>query len=76
MGNGSELKGRSAKALRAAGYLPLPRRWVTAEQLELILYMSAQNEAEVNRIRGEANRVQRSPEDEIEEAWRQHRKSG
>lgn len=72
MSNGSELKSRAAQALRAAGYMPLPRLWVTAEQMELVRYMARQNEAEVNRIRGQANGV--GPEArkaaEIEAAWR------
>ena len=43
MSNGSELKGRAAMALRAAGYKPLPRWWVTQEQLDLIEYMIRDN---------------------------------
>ena len=42
-------------ALREAGYHPLPRWWVTTEQLELVAYMAKQNGTEVNRIRAEAN---------------------
>ncbi len=55
MSNGSELKSAGAQALRAAGYKPCPRWWLTAEQMELVEYMAKQNEAEVNRIRSEAN---------------------
>ena len=55
MSNGSELKSAGAQALRAAGYKPCPRWWLTAEQMELVEYMAKQNEAEVNRIRREAN---------------------
>lgn len=63
--------GKSAEALRAAGYVPLPRWWVTREQMELIEYMARQNEAEVNRIRAEANaRPPRTKEEEIELAWK------
>lgn len=51
MSGGSELKSASARALRAAGYVPLPRWWVTKEQLDLIEYMIRDNAAEVNRIR-------------------------
>lgn len=74
MSNGSELKSPAALALRAAGYKPLPRWWVTQEQLELIEYMAKQNEKDVNEIRKLANR---SAEDEgkrkrleMELAWR------
>ena len=55
MSHGSELKSPGAMALRAAGYKPCPRWWLTAEQMELVEYMAKQNEAEVNRIRSEAN---------------------
>jgi hypothetical protein len=63
-------KGRSSAALRAAGFVPLPRWWVTREQLELIAYMVKQNETEVNRIRSEASVL--SPDEQIELAWRKH----
>jgi hypothetical protein len=57
-------------ALRAAGYFPLPRLWVTQEQLDLIVYLAKQNEAEVNRIRAEASeRQDLTKEEEIERAW-------
>lgn len=69
MSNGSELRSRGAMALRAAGYLPCPRLWLTAEQMELVKYMAQQNEAAVNRIRAEANRPL-TREEEIERAWR------
>jgi hypothetical protein len=55
MSNGSELKSAGAMALRAAGYKPCPRWWLTAEQMELVEYMAKQNEADVNRIRNQAN---------------------
>ncbi len=55
MSNGSELKSPGAQALRAAGYKPLPRWWVTQEDLDLIEYMVRQYGDEVNRIRREAN---------------------
>lgn len=77
--NGSELKSKGAQALRAAGYKPLPRWWVTQEQLDLIEYMIRDNAADVNRIRAEANAA--SPprtltrEEEIELAW-QRMKAG
>jgi hypothetical protein len=53
--SGSELKSPGAMALRAAGYKPCPRWWLTQEQLELVDYMARQNSEEVNRIRNEAN---------------------
>lgn len=75
MSNGSELKGKSASALRAAGYLPLPRYWVTREQMDLIMYMVRQNEADVTRIRREANELPELTEEErkkreVDKAWR------
>ena len=72
MSNGSELKSRGAQALRAAGYKPCPRWWLTQEQLDLVDYMARQNEAEVNRIRAEANAApveELTREQEIERAW-------
>lgn len=72
MSNGSELKSRGAQALRAAGYKPCPRLWLTDEQLDLLVYMAKQNEAEVNRIRAEANAApveKLTREQEIERAW-------
>lgn len=69
MSNGSELKSPAAQALRAAGYKPLPRWWVTQEQLDLIEYMIRDNAAEVNRIRAEANARPRTKEEEIDQAW-------
>lgn len=41
-------------ALRAAGFKPCPRWWLTDEQLQLVEYMARQNTAEVNRIRAAA----------------------
>lgn len=72
--NGSELKSPAAQALRAAGYKPLPRWWVTQEQLDLIEYMIRDNANEVSRIRAEANRSQQGPmtrKEEIEKAWQE-----
>lgn len=56
MSNGSELKSAGAQALRAAGYKPCPRWWLTQEQMELVAYMAMQNEDTVNQIRAEASR--------------------
>jgi hypothetical protein len=72
----SELKSPGAQALRAAGYKPCPRWWLTDEQLDLVEYMARQNEAEVNRIRAVARigSAEVLPKDkQIELAWRRHR---
>lgn len=69
MTNGSELKGKSAKALRAAGYIPLPRLWVTREQMELVSYMAHQNNEDIKRIRTEVNN---DIETQKDRAWVQH----
>lgn len=54
MSNGSELKSRSAKALRKAGFVPLPRLWVTYDQLEVIKRIAEGNRDVVNDIRRKA----------------------
>jgi hypothetical protein len=69
MSHGSELKSRSAQALRTAGYKPCPRWWLTQEQMDLVEYMAKQNQDEVNRIRAEANSAPLTKEEEIERAW-------
>lgn len=70
MPNGSELKSPAAKALRAAGYKPCPRWWLTEEQMELVAYMAAQNADDVNRIRAEARmKPTMTAEEQIELAW-------
>lgn len=74
MGNGSELKSPGAQALRAAGFKPCPRWWLTEEQIELVAYMAQQNEAEINRIREDAHRKDRQEwrrKQEIDRAWAQ-----
>lgn len=74
MTNGSELKSPGAQALRAAGFKPSPRWWLTEEQLELVAYMARQNEAVINRIREEAHRKDRQEwrkRQEIDRAWAQ-----
>lgn len=70
MTNGSELKSAGAKALRAAGYKPCPRLWLTEEQMELVAYMALQNADEVNRIRAEAQ-MKTTAEKQIDAAWKQ-----
>ena len=57
-----------AKALRAAGYKPCPRWWLTEEQMELLAYMAAQNADDVNRIRAEAKQ-KTTVEKQIDAAW-------
>jgi hypothetical protein len=42
--------------LRAAGYVPLPRLWVTQEDMDIIAWMAKKHEGAVNAIRGEAIR--------------------
>ena len=56
MSNGSELKSKAATALRAAGFVPLPRMWVYPDQLEVIMKLAKGNADVVNEIRGKANR--------------------
>jgi len=68
----SELQSAGAMALRAAGYKPCPRYWLTQEQMDLLEYMAKQNEAEVNRIRNgaKANQLRElTREEQIERAW-------
>jgi hypothetical protein len=66
----TNLTGRAALALRAAGYKPCPRWWLTQEQLDLLEYMAKQNEAEVNRIRRAALTTPMTREEEVELAWK------
>lgn len=78
MSNGSELKSPGAMALRAAGYKPCPRWWLTDEQLELVAYMARQNEDEINQIREAAHRESKNEwrrKQQIEAAWRTHGKA-
>lgn len=70
MSHGSELKSKGAQALRAAGYHPCPRLWLTQEQMDLVIYMAHQNASEVNRIRAEANKGRPlTKEEEMDLAW-------
>lgn len=62
-----------AAALREAGYKPLPRWWVTPAQMDIIAFISRQNDADIKKIKDRvyADRpIPTSIEDEIEEAWR------
>lgn len=61
MSNGSELKSRSAKALREAGFVPLPRWWVKQDELDLIAYMARQHEREIAFIRAKNARPLKAP---------------
>lgn len=75
MSNRSEGTHKVALALRSAGFKPLPRWWVRAEDFELVEYMAQQCADEVNRIRAEANSRPLTREEEIELAW-QRMKAG
>lgn len=80
MTNGSELKSPAAMALRSAGFLPLPRWWVTKEQMELIAWMVKQNGDVVNQIRADANRRESkvkelTKEEQMDLDWKLSRKS-
>lgn len=70
MSNGSELKSAGAQRLRAAGYRPCPRWWLTQEQYELVEYMAKQNADEVNRLRHGKPRAELTKEEQIELAWK------
>lgn len=59
MVNNRDLKSPAAKALREAGYLPLPRLWVTPDQMQVIVRMAEGNKDVVNEIRAAANRKAR-----------------
>lgn len=63
MSNGSELKSAGALALRRAGFIPLPRWWVTEDQFEVIRRMAMGNDEVVNQIRESANRKARKKGD-------------
>ena len=76
MSNGSELKSKGAQALRAAGFKPCPRWWLTDEQLALVEYMAKQNQDEVNRIRAAVNSRPLTKEEEVEIAWRRMKTGG
>jgi len=47
-------KSKACEALRAAGYLALPRWWVTQDQFDVIERMAKGNRDEVYRIKYEA----------------------
>lgn len=65
-------KDHFARALREAGYRPLPRWWVTPEQMDVIAFMSRQNEAAIRAIKDRVHAERPMPltlEEEIEAAW-------
>lgn len=53
--------GKTSDALREAGFRPLPRLWVTEDQLEQIVRMAKENEEAVTAIRREVSSGARSP---------------
>lgn len=57
-------------ALRSAGYVPLPRLWVTQEQLDLIYYMARQNTEHVNAIRVQSRNSDADKQAQIDLAWK------
>lgn len=59
--------GKSARALRAAGYIKIPAWWATQEQIDMIEWMVRKNLPEIARIKAEAHGI-----DEIDAAWQQH----
>ena len=63
----SQTKSRSAEALRAAGYVQLPRWWATSEQMEMIEWMVRKNLPDIARIKAAAQGI-----NETDAAWRQH----
>lgn len=65
-------KDHFARALREAGYLPLPRWWVRPDQLDVIAFMARQNEAAIRDIKDRVHAERPTPltlEEEIEAAW-------
>lgn len=63
----SQTKSRSAEALRAAGYVQLPRWWATQEQVEMIEWMVRKNLPDIARIKAATQGI-----DEVDAAWRKH----
>lgn len=45
--------------LRAAGYVPLPRLWVTQDDMDVIMWMARKHEGAVNAIRADGDEKQR-----------------
>jgi hypothetical protein len=63
-------KSKSADALRAAGYMQIPRWWATQEQVEMIEWIVQKNLPDIARIKAKAHGIE-----EINAAWQQHEES-
>lgn len=69
-----------AKALRNAGYLPLPRLWIKAEDMQKIHALANQYSVQVNTIRAEARGLtyfredvkKEDPKTSKESAWEEY----
>ena len=57
-------QGKVADMLRAAGYLPVSRLWVTREQHAAIKAMAKQNEAHVKAVRAYVRELERKEKSE------------
>lgn len=66
----SMTKSKSADALRAAGYMQIPRWWATQEQVEMIEWIVQKNLPDIARIKAKAHGIE-----EINAAWQQHEES-
>jgi hypothetical protein len=71
MSNGSELKSPGAAALRAAGFVPLPRLWVKREDMDAIRAIAESYADQVNAIRASATQGEKGKLWQIEQAWRE-----
>lgn len=56
MSNGSELKSAGAAALRAEGFVPLPRWWVLVDEMDAIEKIAKKHQSRINEIRAQARR--------------------
>ena len=65
----SQTKSKASEALRAAGYVQLPRWWATQDQIDLIEYMLKPNLPDIYAIR-HANKEDKAAD--IEDAWREY----
>lgn len=48
-----------SQALYAAGYVPIPRLWVTPEDLQLILYIAQAHSEQIKQIKSQAENSKR-----------------
>jgi hypothetical protein len=69
----NEIKKPIADALRDNGYVPLPRLWVKAEDMEKIHKIAHAHSAEVHRIRGQI-RQDLAPKNHVDVAWASYEK--